>query len=422
MTVPAGEQSSYSRREFLESSSRNAACLTVGMMGLKDVRSPVDRLQVGVIGLGDQGLELAKSFAGMGDVQVTAICDVDVARLSTGQADLKEIQNSRPLAFSDHQMMLERPDLDAVVIATPNHWHAQQAVDVLQSGRHLYLETPTAHTVEDVDRIRRVAAKSSCVVQAGLPQRYGAHFQSAVELVQSGFLGRVPLARAWAVHQRKSIGYCAESTPPRGVDYERWLGPAQHRPFTANRFHSDWNWFWDYGAGELGRWGTHNLDLAFWALKLGLPKRVSSTGGIRTFRDDRETPDTLTVTYEYPSVDVVWEHRQWGTRGIEGRTSGTAFYGERGTLVVDRSGWKVYGNRDERFAGSSEFKRNALQSFVQSIRVGDSSRASIEAGSLVSTACHLGNISYRVGRALDIDAKRLRVNDDPDATLLMSSG
>ena len=412
----------YTRREFLESSTRNAACMTAGVLGLSDATNANEKLQVGVIGVGSQGQELASLLAAMTDVQVRAICDVDARHLAVAQHTIGDLQRHAPIAVTRHEQLLERTDIDAVVVATPDHWHCQQAVDVLRSQRHLFLETPIGHSIAEGELICRAAARSGSVVQVGLPQRCGAHFASAVELVRSGLLGKIHLARAWAVHQRKSIGLCASTRSPLGVDYPRWLGPAERRPYQENRFHGNWCWAWDYGSGELGRWGTHNLDVALWALDLGFPRRVSAVGGIRAFQDDRETPDTLTVTYEYPELDLVWEHRQWGKGGIEGRTSGTAFYGESGTLVIDRSGWKVYGHQEERYADASEIRATQLRQFVEAIKNRTTPAAGLDAGRRVSVLCHLGNISYRLGREVCFQEGTMNFGTDDVANQFLMSG
>ena len=167
------------------------------------------------------------------------------------------------------------------------------------------------------------------------PER--AHFREAIDLLHAGEIGRVRLARAWTVHRGKSIGTRSETDAPSGVDYTAWLGSAAERPFHPARFHGSWQWFWDFGTGALGRYGVHTLDTARWGLGLELPTRVSASGGIYHFHDDRQTPDTLCVQFDYPDATIAWEHRLWSTRGPEGRSEGTAFYGELGTLVIDLS-------------------------------------------------------------------------------------
>lgn len=392
------------RRTFLECSARNAAGIAAGAISLGAAKSPTDPIRLGVIGVGSQGLELARTAAMAPQTEVAAICDVDARSLAIAQQDLSRLQETKPVIVTDHQSLVSRDEIDAIIVATPDHWHKETGLAVLQSGKDLFLETPVAHTIAEGEEIAEAAAAAKRIVQVGLPQRSGAHFQSAVKLIQSGLLGKVHQAKAWAVHRRKSIGNCASSRVPMGVDYERWLGPAPHREFQANRFHGHWPWYWDYGSGELGLWGVHQLDVIRWALSLELPQQVFATGGKHSLRDDRETPDTLTVHYDYPGVDVVWEHRQWSNRGIEGRSSGVAFYGDLGTLVLDRSGWKLYDHHEERHAQASEIKQTQMNNFLQSVRFRTPPIVDIQEGQMSTILCHLGNMAYLQGRVLQFDS------------------
>ncbi|MBT5019499.1 MAG: Gfo/Idh/MocA family oxidoreductase [Planctomicrobium sp.] len=396
---------SCNRREFLENSARNAAGLAAGTLSLGATRSPNERLQIGVIGLGSQGLELAKSVARNHNADVIAICDVDVRILATAQHELGALQKHSPVIIPDYEALVNRSDVDAVIVSTPDHWHSRMASDTLQAKKDLFLETPIAHSIAEGQKIAELASQSRSIVQVGLPQRSGTHFQSAVKLIRSGYIGEVHLAKAWASHRRKSIGRCATSKPPVGVDYTRWLGPAPTRNFQANRFHQTWSWFWDYGSGELGLWGVQQLDVIRWALNLGLPSKVFAKGGKHSFKDDRETPDTLTVHYDYPEVEVVWEHRQWSNRGIEGRSSGVAFYGDSGTLIIDRSGWKVYDHTEERFCDASEIKQTQVSNFLNAVRDRTEPVVGMAEGQASSIMCHLGNMAFQQGRELVFNAQ-----------------
>ncbi len=403
------------RREFLENSARNAAGLAAGAMSLGAARSPNERLQVGIIGLGSQGMDLAAAVAHSKLAEVTAICDVDARVLAMAQHEIESQQTSKPVIITQHEQLVTRENLDAVLVATPDHWHARMGVDVLLAGKDLFLETPVAHTIQQGEWICQMADNTEQIVQVGLPQRSGLHFQSAVKLIRSGFLGKVHLAKAWAMHRRKSIGLCAETRPPLGVDYKRWLGPAPDMPFQPNRFHQHWPWFWDYGSGELGLWGVQHLDVVRWALDLDLPRKVIATGGKRSFHDDRETPDTLTVHYDYEDVEVIWEHRQWSNRGIEGRSSGAAFYGDLGTLVVDRSGWKVYDHHEERHANASEIKQSQVTNFLESVRTRTPPVATLNDGQNSSILCHLGNIASRLDKEITFDSISKTLGADTSA-------
>lgn len=425
------QRPSCSRRQFLGNSARNAVGVAAGALSLGLAAPPAateDVLHVGVIGLGNQGLELAKELSAGGQARIVGICDVDATRVAAAQQILSRPGHppaggvsppSGPTAYSAHEALLDRTDLDAVIVATPDHWHYQQALDVCRSGRHLYLEQPVTHTPAQAEHLGAEMIRSGCVVQMGLPHRSGAHFQSAVAAVQTGEIGRVHLVKAWATHRRRSIGRTASSAPPAGVDYARWLGPAPARPFQANRFHGHWPWHWDYGAGELGLWGAPLLDVARWGLQLGAPQRICAIGGRRALRDDRDTPDTLQVAFTYEDVDLIWEHRQWSGHGVEGRTAATAFYGEHGTLIVDRSGWKIYDGPAGRYADAAECRRAHLLNWIDAIRRRTPVSAPYQLGAASSLLAQLGNASYRVGRELYWDANSGRCLNDDEANALL---
>jgi predicted dehydrogenase len=289
-----------------------------------------------------------------------------------------------------------------------------------QAGKDVYVEKPVSHNVREGQQMVAAARRHGRVVQSGLQQRSGSHFQSAVDFVRSGRLGAVHLAKAWTVHRRKPIGQKRDGMPPDGVDYDLWLGPAPLRPFNANRFHYNWHWFWDYGTGELGNWGAHMLDVARWGLGVGLPTRISATGGRFHFDDDQETPDTLVVQYAYPRATIVWEHRLWSTHGVEGRSAAAAFYGEAGTLVVDRGGWKVYDLAETIASDPGEQPISHLRNFVDCIKSRSRPTADIETGHISSALCHLGNIAYRVGREVTFFPEVASFANDREANLLLS--
>ncbi len=424
MASPNSTSSGVNRREFLGNSARNAASVAAGVLSLgmstgTRQPGPLDSVHVGVIGLGEQGRDLTLQLGKIPGVRIVAICDVDAHVLAAAQHEIMDQTGHRPAIVVPHEQLLARSDVDAVVIATPDHWHASMAIAACQAEKDVYLEQPVGHSIADGQAILKAAREHRRIVQTGLPQRSGLHFQSAIDLLRSGEIGRVHLAKAWAVHRRRSIGRVASSPAPAGVDYRRWLGPTGDRPFNVNHFHQNWPWFWEFGAGELGLWGVQLLDVVRWGLDLDLPSRVIACGGQRAFHDDRETPDTLTVQYEFPEVDVVWEHRQWSSRGIEGRTAAVAFYGEHGTLIVDRSGWKVYDGRPGLFAETSEIRQSHLRNWIDCIRTRQLPAADIAIGERSMLMCHLGNISYRLGREVRFRPDTLSFDSDDEANRLL---
>ena len=410
------------RRRFLESSARNAAGVAAGMVGLaagQAEASPNELVRIGVIGIRSQGKNLATTFAGLSNVQVAAICDVDASLLPAVAAEVGERQGQPPETESDFRRLLDDPSIDGIVIATPDHWHANMTVAACEAGKDVYVESPLSHKVIEGDSVLDTAKTTQRVIQCGLQQRSAEHFQSATEFVRRGKLGTVRLARAWASHSRKPLPQ-TRRRKPQGVNYDMWLGPAPERPFAAMRFHHNWRWFWDYGSGELGNWGIHMLDVARWGLDLELPRRVSASGGCYHFNDGRETPDTLVVNFDYDDTTIVWEHRQWTSRPIEGRSTGVAFYGDAGTLLVDRSGWKVYDSEFEEAHDATASLAAHCEDFISAIRTRSKPACDVETAHLSGTLCHLGNIAVRTGTDVEFCSTEKSCGENPAANALLS--
>jgi len=429
MNVDEFLKRAVNRRQFLGSSAKNAAGVAVGMVGLAGATAAAasaskatasERVRVATIGVRNQGKTLTTHLASLPDVDVVALCDVDESLRPAATSAVSDVHGKSPHWESDFRRILDDRSIDAVVIATPDHWHASMTILACQAGKDVYVEKPVSHNVREGQQMVAAARRYGRVVQSGLQQRSGSHFQSAVDFVRSGRLGAVHLAKAWTVHRRKPIGHKRDGVAPDGVDYDLWLGPAPLRAFNPNRFHYNWHWFWDYGTGELGNWGTHMLDVARWGLGVGLPTRVSASGGRFHFDDDQETPDTLVVQYAYPRATIVWEHRLWSTHGVEGRSAAAAFYGELGTLVVDRGGWKVYDLAETIASDASEQPIAHLRNFVDCIKSRSRPAADIETGHVSSALCHLGNIAYRVGREVAFVPETATFTSDREANLLLS--
>lgn len=411
------------RRRFLGQGAAGAAGMAASAVGIghaaaSDARS--EQVRLGVIGVRSQGKALALAAAESPGVRVVSVCDVDESLRGRAAEAVAEAQHAQPRQVGDFRRMLDDPEIDAVVVATPDHWHALMTILACQAGKDVYVEKPISLTIAEGEAMLAAADRHDRVVQCGLQQRSGEHFRSAIDLVQSGEIGRVRLAKAWSVHRRQSIGHKADSTPPAGVDYDLWLGPAPEQAFNANRFHYHWRWNWDFGTGELGNWGTHLLDIARWGLQVDYPRRVAASGGRLYFDDDQQTPDTLNVTYTFDDATIAWEHRLWTQHGNEGRSAAVAFYGDQGTLVVDRSGWKVYDRSDSLTARASELKQAHLLDFARAVRTRRAPSCDLETGHISSALCHLGNIACRVGHEVTFDSRRQQFVDDDAANALLT--
>lgn len=400
------------RRQFLGSSARNAAGVAAGMAAsvvpwnedqAAAAPSANSRLQVAVVGVRQQGLRLALELAARSDVAVQTLVDVDSGVLDQAVprvAATAGVPASTLGRAVDLREVLAQSGLDAVVVATPDHWHLLHAAWVLEAGRHLYLETPLTHSLGELLILNRLAGQAEqrgLVTQAGLPHRSAPHVAEALAQLSAGAIGPVHQVRAWAVHQRAPLGPRAATAVPPGVDYERWLGPAPGRPFHPHRFHHNWQWYWDYGSGELGHSGVQWLDLAVASLGLGRPSQAVAVGGRFQGADDALTPDSLQVHYRFPRHLVTWEHRLWSNQPPEGRSSAIAFQGEQGTLILDRGGWKIYGGPGTHGQPQGSWLAPHVANFVDAIFGRAVATASLSQTSLATELCHWGTLAYRTG-------------------------
>src|SRR6516165_2156320 len=300
-----------------------------------------ERVRVAVIGVRSRGAELAREFARNKGSEVVAVCDIDDANFAKPVKAVEAISNKAPRTEKDFRRLLDDKTIDAIAIAAPDHWHALLTVMGCQAGKDVYCEKPASHNIIEGRRMVEAARKYNRVVQLGTQRRSMPHVKEAIGRVQSGELGKVGMARAWIHQKRTEIGHGKPGPVPAGVDYAMWQGPAPDRPFMSNRFHYNWHWFWNWGTGEIGNNGIHGLDVARWGLGAEAPLTVASSGGKYVFDDDQEVPDTQVVTFEFPTACLVWEHRMWSKHGMDGSGFGIAFYGDKGTVVVDEKGWHV---------------------------------------------------------------------------------
>ncbi len=333
----------------------------------------------------------------------------------------------------DFRRLLDRQDLDAVLVATPDHWHAIPTVMACEAGMDVYVEKPLSLTIHEGRVMVDAARRHGRVVQMGTQQRSAPHYTDAVDYVKSGKLGKIRLVRAWAYLDWKGeMPAQPNGSPPPGVDYDLWLGPAPERPFNLNRFHFSFRWYWDYSGGLMTDWGAHMIDIANWAMEVKAPRAAVSVGGKFGYpRDAMETPDTQQVIWEFDDFSMVWEHALGVGRGPEAREHGVQFHGNDGVLVVDRNGWEVHSETDRidksvrefrsrgkprhNIRGRSAYHLGHVQNFVDCRRSRERPRSDVEIGHDSMIACHLGNIAFRLGRRVQWDPDRERIVDDPEA-------
>jgi predicted dehydrogenase len=377
-----------------------------------------ERVRVAVIGLRNRGTDLVRSFAANPGAQVAAVCDVDDAMFVKPVEAVQKITNAAPPTEKDFRRLLDDKTIDAVAIATPDHWHAMLTVLACQAGKDVYVEKPASHNVVEGRRMVEAARKYDRVVQLGTQRRSTPYVQEAIEHVRSGALGKVAMARVWTHQKRISIGHGQPAPVPAGIDYAMWQGPAPDRPYHANRMHYNWHWFWNWGTGELGNNGIHGVDVARWGLGVDAPIAVSSGGGKYVFDDDQETPDTQTTTWEFPGACIAYEHRIWSNHGTEGELFGVAFYGEKGTLIIGEKGWRVEQGDGAHGKASADGQARHAQNFLDCVKSRKKPNADIETGHLSTRLCHLGNIAFRTGKKLSFDAEHESFHDAQADSLL----
>jgi predicted dehydrogenase len=400
------------RRDFLKTAT--AAGLTTNFFP-KLARGANDKLRGGFIGVGAMGTGNLKLGMGNDNIEVAAVCDVYQPNLDKALAATQ----GRARGVKDFREILADKSIDFVCISTPDHWHAYMTIEACKAGKDVYVEKPCSVTIEEGQLMVKAARKYNRVVQAGTMQRSAENFIKATEIVKSGSIGDVRFCRTWNYANNKPEGWGrpANAEPPKDLDWDLWLGPAPNRQFNENRWGilpgrwSTFRYYWDYAGGWVTDWCVHLLDIVHMAFNEPLPTSVVALGGKYFVQDDTETPDTLEITFEYPSgMLATYENRQNNSNSLFGKGYGILFHGTKGTLFVDRSGHQVWPERGAsveplQFETKDAGNRAHWANFVDCIRTRNKPNADIEINHKTSAACHLGNIAYRSKLRVDFDPK-----------------
>lgn len=402
-----------SRRTFLKTTALAATGLAaLGPRAFARARGANDRIVLGFIGTGLMGCENLRRFLRLPGVECAAVCDVDRQHAENGVAEAVKLQGRAPEIFADFRRLLDRSEIDAVVISTPDHWHALPFIAACEAGKDVFCEKPISHNVTEAKAMVAAARRFNRVVQVGTWQRSVPHFQQAVEFIRGGGLGRVQVCRAWATHVPKQVGRQQPSTPPPGLDWDFWTGPARKLPYQANRCHYHWRWFYNTGGALIADWGVHMMDIACLAMNDWDPLSVHSEAGTYVVDDDRDTPDTMQTLYRFRNWQLLWEQRHGNNQGLDtaGREAGVAFVGDHGTLLVDRAALRWFPrDADEEVPGPGESRRGEnthWQNFLDCVRTRETPRADIASLARTTIVCHLGNISYQAGVTVRWDAAK----------------
>ncbi len=376
--------------------------------------APSDQLNIGVIGINGMGWSDVNAALKIPGVNLIAICDVDKNVIDKRMNDLvkMKVDTTKVKTYTDYRKLLEQKDIDAVIIGSPDHWHALMMINACAAGKDVYVEKPVGNSIEECRAMVNAQQRYGKVVQAGQWQRSQQHFSDAVDFVQSGQLGNIRTVKVWCYQGWMKPGpVVPDSAPPAGVDYAQWLGPAPKRPFNSSRFHFNFRWFWDYAGGLMTDWGVHLLDYGLLGMKSPIPKSISALGGRFAYPDlYEETPDTLTTLYEFDGFNMVWDSAMGIDNGSYGRDHGIAYIGNNGTLILNRGGWEIIEEKQSANKVSKPLVKpsdNGLNkhmenwvSVIKSRKMEDLN-CSIQAGSHVATVAQMGNIAFRSGKKLE---------------------
>lgn len=433
-----------SRRGFIKKVAVGSAGLAIGgtafgfdARSYKNILGANERIRIAAIGVNSRGKSMGGTFASQKNAEVACVCDVDeraIPKAIKTIMDAKQINT--PTSEKDCRKVLDDKSIDAIYIATPDHWHAPLTIMGCKAGKHVYVEKPLSHNPREGEIAIAAARKYDRVVQMGAQRRSAPVLTQGINQLHNGIIGRVYLAKTWYTNTRKD-NFLKPGPVPSWLDYNLWQGPAPHVPYKDGLIHYNWHWFWHWGTGEALNNGTHEVDVARWGLGVDFPIRVTSVGGRYHYKDDWETPDTQVITMDYPGrVSLMWECRSSNGRKIEGADRGIIFYGEKGSLDTGGDNYKVY-DLDGKLINevSSLISQDDLQGrntaspslgmdslhvmdFLDAIRNNRRPNCDVELGYKSVVAMQLGNISWRVGHDLKIDPENGHIIGDTDARKL----
>lgn len=424
-------KTSNSRRTFLQAASTGLAAYATSTLsaGRAHGKGPNEKVTFALIGCGGRGTQDARLLKSIPNVELAYVCDVDAGRRETAAKALG-VPLSR--AVDDLRKVLDDKSLDATLITTPDHWHSIAAIMACDAGKHVYVEKPISHNIREGRLLVEAAQRNQVKVQHGTQSRSTQMMIEAVELLRTGVIGDVLVAKTWNIQRRGSIGRGQEVDPPKELNYDDWVGPATMIPYRTNRVHNRWTWWYHFGTGDMGNDGVHDIDYTRWGLGVDVhPSKIVALGGKYYFDDDQEFPDTQQVTFEYPSDGAVghrklliYEQRLWSANYPRNVDSGAEFYGSKGQMFLSRRGKVQVIDGDNKPIAvdiKPEGQNDAAhtQNFIAAIREGVALNADALVGHLSTSLCHLGNIATRLGRSLDFDPVAEQIVGDEEANRLV---
>lgn len=421
------------RREFLDTLAVGAAGMAISSTAKSygQIMGANDRLNFAIIGLNGRGYAHLSSLKANADkARVAYICDVESNIMAKFAAEAQRELGYAPKTERDFRNLLALKEVDAITIATPDHWHAPMAILGLEAGKHVYVEKPCSHNPGEGAMLVAAQRKYDKLVQMGTQQRSSPHTIEIVDKIHSGLIGRAYFAKTWYSNVRKSIGHGVEVPVPATFDWDLWQGPAPRRAYTSNIQPYNWHWFWNYGTGETLNNGTHEVDVSRWALGVDYPKSVTATGGRYHFTgDDWQFYDTLVTSFDYGDKMISWEGRCCNGMKVYGRDRGSVIMGTTGSVLVDRDGYEIYdlkGNKTSEFKTGKQTSSSDLlgrdsmtdlhfANFIAGIRTGEKLHAPVAVGNVSVTTLQLSNIAWKMNRALHLDTADGKIQDDAEA-------
>lgn len=411
------------RREFIKKSTYGAVgaglALNLTAAGLANAAGANDRLHVAVMGVHNRGASLAEVFARHDEAQVDYICDVDSQVVDEAVNEIGEIQNRKPKGIEDFRTVLDQTELDALVIAAPDHWHTPAGILALEAGKHVYVEKPCSHNAREGELLVKAQQKYDRVVQMGNQQRSDRNTIQLMKKIHQGAIGRPYAGKAFYANDRGPIGYGKPASVPDHLNYELWQGPAPRTPYQDNLIHYNWHWFWNWGTGEINNNGTHEIDLCRWALQVDYPTEVQSSGGRFHFDDDWEFYDTQIATFKFPGDKMIsWEGRSCNPFRTDDRGRGAEIYGTEGSVILDRNGYQILnldnevveevteetqGDQTDITSAGSSMNAWHIDNFIKAIQQKEEQHSPIDEGHKSVLLNHLGNIALLTGRVLKTD-------------------
>ena len=429
-----------SRRDFIKKTTAASVAVSIGGVlpafsakSYGNIIGANEKLNISVMGVNSRGKALASNFARQKGCDVIHICDVDSRAILKCQKELEKYQNIKTKAFRDFRESLEDKNVDAMVIATPDHWHAPAALISMQAGKHVYLEKPSSHNPNEGEILVKAASRYNKTVQLGNQRRSFPYVRQGMQELQDGIIGRTYFGKGWYANNRGPIGTGEKVAVPEWLDWDLWQGPAPRKDYKDNLIHYNWHWHWNWGTGEALNNGTHMIDLLRWGFDVDYPVKVSSNGGRYRYQDDWETPDTQVITLDFKEgISMTWEGRSCNGRTVEGSAVGVIFYGEKGSMLFPGGNNYTIFDLENNIVKEVKVEQKMdsgnlvnpfnnldaihINNFFDGIRFGNTKlNAEIESGHKSTLLVQLGNIAQRVGHSLEINPKNGHILKDKEA-------